>query len=37
MLDYAKVADLIVPVLSCKEANIEGMALNPFNNAKAFD
>lgn len=37
MLDYAKVADVIVPVLSCKQTNLEGMNLNPYENAKAFD
>ena len=37
MLDYAKVADIIVPVLSCKQTNIQGMTLNPFDDGKAFD
>lgn len=37
MLDYAKVADVIVPVLSCKQTNLEGMTLKPFEDAKAFD
>lgn len=37
MLDFAKVADIIVPVLSCKGTNVESMTLNPHDSAKAFD
>lgn len=36
-MNYAKVADVICPILSCKETNVEGLALDPFENAKAFD
>jgi len=31
------VADIVCPVLSCKGCSLEGMNLNPFENAKAFD
>ena len=37
LLDYAKVADVIVPVLSCREVDQEAMTLNPHEAAKAFD
>lgn len=36
-LDFAKVADIICPVLSCKDCKIEGLIKDPHSNAKAFD
>lgn len=36
-LDFGKVADIICPVLSCKDCNIEGLVKDPHSNAKAFD
>ncbi|EGR34439.1 ribosome biogenesis protein, putative [Ichthyophthirius multifiliis] len=36
MLDYCKVADIICPVLSCKDTNLEKLNLDPYNNANAF-
>lgn len=36
-LDFAKVADIICPVLSCKDCIIDGLIKDPHSNAKAFD
>lgn len=36
-LDFAKVADIICPVLSCKDCQIDGLVKDPHSNAKAFD
>lgn len=36
-MDFAKVADIICPVLSCKDCKIEGLIKDPHSNAKAFD
>lgn len=36
-LDYCKAADIICPILSCKNCNLDGLALDPVNNANAFD
>lgn len=33
ILDACKIADIICPVLSCKNANVEGLALDPTKNA----
>jgi uncharacterized Fe-S cluster-containing MiaB family protein len=37
LIDLAKCADIICPILSCKSTNIQGMNLNPYEEAKAFD
>lgn len=36
-LDFCKVADIVCPVLSCKDTNLEKLNLDPYNNANAFD
>ena len=36
-IDYCKTADIICPILSCKDCNVDGLNLNPYENAKAFD
>jgi pre-rRNA-processing protein TSR1 len=36
-MDYCKVADIICPVLSCKDCNAERINLDPYNESKAFD
>ncbi len=30
-------ADIVCPILSCKNCNVEGISVDPFENAKAFD
>jgi pre-rRNA-processing protein TSR1 len=37
LIDLAKCADIICPVLSCKSTNTQGMNLDPFIEGKAFD
>jgi pre-rRNA-processing protein TSR1 len=37
LIDLAKCADIICPVLSCKETNPQGMNLDPYSEGKAFD
>jgi hypothetical protein len=37
VLDYCKVADLIVPVLSCRSTNTQGLVLDPYSSSRAFD
>lgn len=36
-LDFCKIADIVCPVLSCRDTNIEKLNLDPYNNANAFD
>ncbi len=36
MLDFCKVADIICPILSCKNVNLDNLNLDPYNNANAF-
>lgn len=36
-MDACKVADLFVPVLSCRECNTNTISIDPYNTAKAFD
>ena len=37
LMDLAKCADIICPVLSCKSTNTQGMNLDPYIEGKAFD
>lgn len=37
LIDLAKCADIICPVLSCKSTNTKGMNLDPYLQGKAFD
>ena len=37
ILDIAKVADLVVVVMSCKHTNVSGLKSDPFEHAKAID
>ncbi|KAM3131878.1 hypothetical protein pb186bvf_015999 [Paramecium bursaria] len=37
ILDACKIADIMVPVLSCRESNVQQLAIDPLNNARAFD
>jgi pre-rRNA-processing protein TSR1 len=37
ILDACKVADVILPVLSCRGTNMDGLTLDPQKNASAFD
>ena len=37
LIDLAKCADIILPVLSCKSTNTQRMSLNPHEEGKAFD
>lgn len=37
LLDLCRVADVIVPVLSCRSTNTQGLALDPYGSGKAFD
>ena len=37
LIDLAKCADIICPILSCKSTNTQGMNLNPYEEGKAFD
>ncbi|EAR91270.3 carboxy-terminal domain transketolase (macronuclear) [Tetrahymena thermophila SB210] len=37
IMDFCKIADIVCPVLSCKDANLEKLNLDPYNNANAFD
>lgn len=37
LIDLAKCADVICPVLSCKSTNTQGMNLDPYAEGKAFD
>ena len=37
LMDLAKCADIICPVLSCKSTNTQGMNLDPHVSGKAFD
>ena len=36
-LDFAKIADIICPVLSCKDCVIDGLIKDPHSNSRAFD
>lgn len=36
-LDFAKIADIICPVLSCKDCVIDGLIKDPHSNARSFD
>jgi len=37
LLDLAKCADIICPIVSCRAANIQQIAFDPLNECKAFD
>lgn len=37
LIDLAKCADIICPILSCKSTNTQGMNLDPYIEGKAFD
>ena len=37
LMDLAKCADIICPVLSCKSTNTQGMNLDPHESGRAFD
>lgn len=37
LIDLAKCADIICPVLSCKSTNSKGISLDPYQEGKAFD
>lgn len=37
MLDVAKVADLVIVGMSCKQTNVTGLKQDPFEHAKAID
>lgn len=37
LIDLAKCADIICPILSCKSTNTQGMNLDPYAEGKAFD
>jgi pyruvate dehydrogenase E1 component beta subunit/pre-rRNA-processing protein TSR1 len=36
-LDFCKVADIICPILSCKDCDVEKVALDPYDNSHSFD
>lgn len=36
-MDYSKVADIICPVLSCKDCNADRINLDPYSQSNAFD
>lgn len=37
IMDACKVADIICPILSCKDCNTNQINLDPYSNANAFD
>ena len=36
-MDFAKVADIICPIMSCKDCEIENVSLNPYEKSHSFD
>jgi pre-rRNA-processing protein TSR1 len=37
ILDYGKVADIICPVLSCKDCKVDKLNLDPYIESNAYD
>jgi len=37
VLDYCKVADVICPILSCKNCDVDKVALDPYYSSNSFD
>jgi pyruvate dehydrogenase E1 component beta subunit/pre-rRNA-processing protein TSR1 len=36
-MDICKAAEIVCPILSCRDCDVGSVALDPFKNAKAFD
>ena len=36
-LDYCKVADIVCPILSCRDCEVDKINLDPHGSARAFD
>ena len=36
-LDFCKVADIVCPILSCRDCDVENVALNPYEKSNSFD